>query len=133
MQIAGLVCKSWMPQFSRAKADGNVQRYFENEQMVGIQGVDTRAIVQHIRKAGVMNCIISSEISDIAELSVNVKLLFVESKLRIAFALGASVLGLICLNQEMSKCNFDTTAKFIFKYTLSYKNIKQTKKGCYFW
>ncbi|MEN9522644.1 MAG: hypothetical protein RL065_1021 [Bacteroidota bacterium] len=68
MKIAGLVCKNWMPQYSRHSADGNVQDYFENENMVGIQGVDTRAIVQHIRNAGVMNCIISSEISDIDEL-----------------------------------------------------------------
>ena len=68
MQIAGLVCKNWMPQYSRSMADGNVQDYFEHEQMVGIQGVDTRAIVQHIRNAGVMNCIISSEITDIEEL-----------------------------------------------------------------
>ena len=68
MKIAGLVCKNWMPQPSRAMADGNVQEYFESEQMVGIQGVDTRAIVRHIRNAGAMNCIISSEISDINEL-----------------------------------------------------------------
>ncbi len=69
IKIAGLVCKNWMPNYSRTMADENVQQYFENEQMVGIQGVDTRAIVKHIRNAGAMNCIISSEISDVAELT----------------------------------------------------------------
>ncbi len=68
MKIAGLVCKNWVPQYSRPLADGDVQQYFENENMVGISGVDTRAIVRHIRDKGAMNCIISSETTDVAVL-----------------------------------------------------------------
>ncbi|MCX8479645.1 MAG: glutamine-hydrolyzing carbamoyl-phosphate synthase small subunit [Chitinophagales bacterium] len=68
MKIAGLVCKNWVPQYSRSMADGNIQSYFEDNAMVGIQGVDTRAIVRHIRNAGAMNAIISSETTDIAVL-----------------------------------------------------------------
>ncbi len=33
--------------------------------IVSIQGIDTRALVEHVRKEGAMNCIISSEIQDI--------------------------------------------------------------------
>ncbi|MBS1567518.1 MAG: glutamine-hydrolyzing carbamoyl-phosphate synthase small subunit, partial [Bacteroidetes bacterium] len=33
-----------------------------------IEGVDTRALVEHVRVKGAMNCIISSEISDVEEL-----------------------------------------------------------------
>ena len=62
IQIAGLVCKNFTHQFSRIKADQSIQKYFEDEQLVGIQRVDTRAIVRHIRDKGAMNAIISSEV-----------------------------------------------------------------------
>lgn len=62
MQIAGLVCKNFTPQYSRKLADSDIQTYFESEKMVGISDVDTRAIVRHIRDKGAMNAVISSEI-----------------------------------------------------------------------
>ncbi len=65
MQIAGLVCKNFTPQYARPMADSDVQTYFENQEMVGISDVDTRAIVRHIRDKGAMNAIISSEIFDL--------------------------------------------------------------------
>jgi carbamoyl-phosphate synthase small subunit len=68
MKIAGLICKTFNVNYSRAKADHNIQDYFENEGMVGISDVDTRSIVRHIRDKGAMNAIISSEIFDEKEL-----------------------------------------------------------------
>ena len=49
-------------------ADQSIQEYFENENLVAISNVDTRAIVKHIRDKGAMNCIISSDILDQKEL-----------------------------------------------------------------
>ncbi len=68
MKIAGLICKTFNVNYSRAKADHNIQDYFESEGMVGISDVDTRSIVRHIRDKGAMNAIISSEIFDEKEL-----------------------------------------------------------------
>lgn len=68
IKIAGLICKNFTPQYSRIKADESIQDYFENENLVAISDVDTRAIVRHIRDKGAMNAIISSEVQDIAEL-----------------------------------------------------------------
>ncbi len=68
IKIAGLICKNFTDQFSRRRADASIQEYFERENLVGIAGVDTRAIVRHIRDKGAMNAIISSEILDIDEL-----------------------------------------------------------------
>lgn len=68
IKIAGLICKNFTHQHSRKMADASIQTYFENENLVGISDVDTRAIVRHIRHKGAMNAIISSEIHDIAEL-----------------------------------------------------------------
>ncbi len=68
IKIAGLICKNYTEQFSRQVADESIQEYFERENLVGISGVDTRAIVRHIRSKGAMNAIISSEELDIQKL-----------------------------------------------------------------
>jgi len=68
IQIAGFICKNYNIKYSRPMADQSIQDYFENENLVAISNVDTRAIVKHIRDKGAMNCIISSEILDKAEL-----------------------------------------------------------------
>lgn len=68
VQINGLVCKEFSHHFSRKTAEGSLQDYFEKAGIVGICEIDTRALVRHIRDKGAMNGIISSEITDVAEL-----------------------------------------------------------------
>lgn len=68
IKIAGLICKNFTWQYSRQQADASIQEYFDDEKLVGISSVDTRAIVRHIRDKGAMNAIISSEILDVEEL-----------------------------------------------------------------
>lgn len=65
IKIAGLVCKNFTWQYSRPMATTSIQTYFEEENLVGISDVDTRAIVRHIRDKGAMNAIISSESLDL--------------------------------------------------------------------
>lgn len=65
IKIAGLICKKFTPAYNRPKADMSIQEYFEEEELVGITDVDTRAIVKHIRSKGAMNAIISSETTDL--------------------------------------------------------------------
>lgn len=68
IKIAGLVCKNFTIRYSRLMATESIQDYFEEEELVGISDVDTRAIVRHIRSKGAMNAIISSETLDLKEL-----------------------------------------------------------------
>jgi carbamoyl-phosphate synthase small subunit len=68
VKIAGLICKNFTWQFSRPQANQSIQEYFEQQNLVAISDVDTRAIVRHIRDKGAMNAIISSETDDVAEL-----------------------------------------------------------------
>ncbi len=68
IKIAGFVCHNFNVPYSRTLADQSIQDYFEQENLVAIQDIDTRALVQHIRQRGAMNCIISSEIDDLDEL-----------------------------------------------------------------
>jgi len=65
IKIAGFICRNFNIPFSRQNAHQTIQAYFEQENLVAIHTLDTRALVQHIRERGAMNCIISSEIDDI--------------------------------------------------------------------
>jgi carbamoyl-phosphate synthase small subunit len=68
IKIAGFICRNFNVPYSRLNAHRSIQDYFEQEGLVAIQDLDTRAIVQHIRERGAQNCIISSEIDDLEEL-----------------------------------------------------------------
>lgn len=73
VQISGLICKNFTNDYSRPLADLDIQKYFEENNVVCIYDVDTRAIVRNIRDKGAMNCIISSEIFDKEELAAKLK------------------------------------------------------------
>ncbi len=69
VKISGMICKKYTAQtFSRLSGSESLQDYFEQNNLVGISDVDTRALTIHVRKSGAMNCIISSEITDVAAL-----------------------------------------------------------------
>jgi len=68
MKIAGLVTKKFSPNYSRYNGDGSLQDFMENDNCTGISDIDTRALVRHIRNAGAMNAIISSDNLDIDSL-----------------------------------------------------------------
>lgn len=69
VKIRGLIARNLEEQFSRLQAEGDLNSYLEANNIVAIEGVDTRALVAHIRTKGAMNCIISTESSDIAQLT----------------------------------------------------------------
>ncbi len=68
VKIRGLICRNLEEQFSRVQANGNLNDYLKANKIVCIEGVDTRALVTHVRVKGAMNCIISSEILDVDKL-----------------------------------------------------------------
>jgi len=68
VKIRGLICRNLEEQFSRKQAKGSLDDYLKANNIVCIEGVDTRSLVTHVRVKGAMNCIISSEITDIGEL-----------------------------------------------------------------
>jgi carbamoyl-phosphate synthase small subunit len=64
IKIKGLIGRNLEELFSRKMAKGSLDEYLKSQNLVAIEGVDTRALVAHIRSKGAMNCIISSEILD---------------------------------------------------------------------
>lgn len=68
IKIAGFICRNFTTEFSRFKAESSIQDYFIKEKLIGIQQIDTRELVRHIRSKGAMNGIISSETFDLIQL-----------------------------------------------------------------
>ena len=73
ISISGLICRSFSLQYSRKSAVESIDEYFKRNKVVAIEDVDTRAIVRHIRSKGAMNCIISSDTTDIEILQAKLK------------------------------------------------------------
>ncbi len=61
VKVKGVIGRNLESQFSRFQADDSLQNYFEKQDIVAIDGIDTRMLVSHIRTQGAMNCIISTE------------------------------------------------------------------------
>ncbi|MBN9351940.1 MAG: glutamine-hydrolyzing carbamoyl-phosphate synthase small subunit [Chitinophagaceae bacterium] len=73
VKVKGIIGRNLEMQYSRFASQESMQEYFEEQNIVAIDQVDTRALVIHIREAGAMNCIISSDISDIETLKKMLK------------------------------------------------------------
>ena len=58
--ISGFVVRSFTRHYSNPQADESLAQFMKRNELVGIAGVDTRALVRHIRDKGVMNAVISS-------------------------------------------------------------------------
>ena len=65
VKISGLICKDFNDHNSRVASNMSLQEYFEQESLVAICDIDTRALVHYVRDKGAMNAIISSDNLDI--------------------------------------------------------------------
>lgn len=68
VKIRGLIGRNLEERYSRIQATASLQQYLEEQEIVAIKEVDTRALVAAVRTKGAMNCIISSESQDVEEL-----------------------------------------------------------------
>jgi carbamoyl-phosphate synthase small subunit len=68
VQISGLICKSFSSVQTRPGKTRTLAELFAEQGKVAISDVDTRALVRHIRQAGTMNAIVSTESEDVSEL-----------------------------------------------------------------
>src|SRR5665213_1958792 len=62
--VAGFVIKELSPIYSNYRADLSLDEYLKQNNVIGIQGIDTRALVRKLRISGAMRGILSSEILD---------------------------------------------------------------------
>lgn len=60
VKVSGVIGKNLEEQYSRQQANNSLQQYFEDQGVVAINDIDTRALVTYVRSQGSMNCIIAS-------------------------------------------------------------------------
>jgi len=65
----GLVVRHLSRRFSSWRADRSLSDFLKGHGVIGISGVDTRAITRHIRDKGAMRCALSTEVEDGAKLA----------------------------------------------------------------
>jgi carbamoyl-phosphate synthase small subunit len=63
VQVAGLVIRELAEAPSNWRSAGTLRDYLKENNVVGLQGVDTRALTIHLRTAGVMMGAVSTELS----------------------------------------------------------------------
>ncbi|MFL9845782.1 glutamine-hydrolyzing carbamoyl-phosphate synthase small subunit [Flavobacterium rhizosphaerae] len=61
IMISGLVCKNFSFNHSRVNSTEGLKQYFEEQHLVAISDVDTRALVSYIRENGAMNAAICTD------------------------------------------------------------------------
>ena len=75
VKVKGVIGRNLEEKFSRFMAEDSLQSYFEKQNVVAINGIDTRALVEHVRQKGAMNCIISSETLDVELLKAQLNII----------------------------------------------------------
>ena len=75
VKVKGVIGRNLEEKFSRFMAEDSLQSFFEKQDVVAINGIDTRALVEHVRQKGAMNCIISSETLDVELLKVQLNII----------------------------------------------------------
>ncbi|MBS3734029.1 MAG: glutamine-hydrolyzing carbamoyl-phosphate synthase small subunit [Phycisphaerae bacterium] len=68
VQVAGFAVRELSPTVSNFRSEEALEAYLAGAGVLGITGIDTRALTRHIRQAGAVNAVLSSEIADDAEL-----------------------------------------------------------------
>jgi carbamoyl-phosphate synthase small subunit len=66
--VAGFVIKELSPIASNYRADMSLAEYLKQNNIIGIEGIDTRALTRKLRISGAMRGILSTEILDDAKL-----------------------------------------------------------------
>ncbi|HTL30555.1 MAG TPA: glutamine-hydrolyzing carbamoyl-phosphate synthase small subunit [Tepidisphaeraceae bacterium] len=66
--VAGFIIKELPPAYSNYRADISLDQYLKDNNIIGIEGIDTRALTRRLRVSGAMRGILSTEILDDARL-----------------------------------------------------------------
>ena len=68
IKIAGLICRNFSYHYSRPEADASLEHFLNENDLLAISDVDTRALVSYIRDNGAMNAVISTEVDNVNDL-----------------------------------------------------------------
>jgi carbamoyl-phosphate synthase small subunit len=60
-QVRGVIARQLAPQPSSWRSEGTLESWLQRHNVVGISGIDSRALVRHLREGGAINGAISSD------------------------------------------------------------------------
>lgn len=66
--LSAFIVKEYSRTYSNYRADKSLGEFLKEQGVIGIEGVDTRKLVRHIREQGSMNAVISTETEDVEKL-----------------------------------------------------------------
>ena len=66
--VAGFIVKELSPVYSNYRASMSLDEYLRQNRIIGIEGIDTRALTRKLRISGAMRGVLSTEILDDAQL-----------------------------------------------------------------
>jgi carbamoyl-phosphate synthase small subunit len=66
--VAGFIIKELPPVYSNYRADTSLDAYLKENNIIGIEGIDTRALTRKLRISGAMRGVLSTELLDDAKL-----------------------------------------------------------------
>ena len=66
--VAGFVVRELTKQPSSWRSTGDLDQYLVDHGVPGIEGIDTRALVRHLRQRGAMKCVLSTDGTSVDEL-----------------------------------------------------------------
>jgi len=61
IQVKALLVKEYQEYPSNWRSQGNLGRYLKSHNIPGVEGIDTRAVTRHIRLAGAMRAVLSTQ------------------------------------------------------------------------
>jgi carbamoyl-phosphate synthase small subunit len=64
VHVAAFVIREYQPNYSNYRAGGSLGDYLIRNRILGVEGLDTRALTRHIRNAGAMRGLISTQATD---------------------------------------------------------------------
>lgn len=64
VQVAAFIIREYQADYSNFRASGSLADYLEKNGVLGVDDLDTRALTRHIRNAGAMRAMLSTETAD---------------------------------------------------------------------
>src|SRR4051794_12132482 len=62
--VAGFIIKELSPVYSNYRADLSLEEYLKQNNVIGLEGIDTRALTRRLRTRGAMRGVLSTEVLD---------------------------------------------------------------------
>ncbi len=120
--LSGYIVREWCALPSNFRCEGDINDFLQSQNVVGICGIDTRALTKIIRESGVMNGIISTE-DNLDEAEVKAKLAEFTVKNAVKSVSTDSAQKFECENYKYNVALYD----FGYKHNIRKELVK---RGC---